>query len=195
MDIFEHLSLIPFLILGMGIVRLLEGMGKIIHIQNHSNKNIKLYWVHGVLVSIVCFSIVLFWWNSFDFNATGRTPKNAWHIVEYTFYLLPCLVLYLLTEISVPRHLHEFEVFDFRDYYYANHREIYLLCTVHALLMTMHSYVFFNHSLGSLPTLLHLSVAAVTLPMVIWGNRWIHGLLVLAYFALSLAAFPTYLTL
>ena len=83
-------------------------------------------------------------------------------------------------------------MFNFRGYYFANHREIYLLCTVHALLLAMHSYVFFNHPLGSGPTLLHLSVAAVTLPMVIWKNKWIHGLLVLVYFGLALFTFPTF---
>ena len=150
MEIFEHLSLIPFLLIAMSIVRLVESIGKIIHHQQEgSNCTITLYWVHGVFLLILFIAQAAFWWNSFDFNATGRIGKQVWHLGEYGLYLIPCVLLYLLAELSFPHIDSRTTEIDLRKHYYSQSREIFLLCTVHALLVGVQNSVFFGIPLAS----------------------------------------------
>ena len=177
MGIFEHLSMIPFLLIAMGIIRILEGMSSIIHRQQKSSDGMSLYWSHGLLTVTVLITMVIFWWNSFNFNQDGVHYKSAWNIFEYALYILPCLILFLLAELLVPNNMDQDDDLCMKTYYFQQHREFYLLTTVYVLRLFVNSHLFFGQQLDSSYSLCLLFIAATTLPMVIWKSPRLHAVL------------------
>lgn len=186
MGIFEHLSMIPFLLIAMGIIRILEGFSSIIHRQQKAHEGIALYWSHGLLTITVLITMVIFWWNSFNFNQDGANYKPAWNIFEYALYILPCLILFVLAELLVPNSIDRDDELCMKTYYFQQHREFYLLTTVYALLLYVNSHLFFGQSLDSPYSLCLLFVAATTLPMVIWKSPRLHSVLNVVFLAATL---------
>ena len=183
--IFEHLSMIPFLLIAMGIIRILEGVGAIIHRQQTSGEDMSLHWSHGVLSVTVLLTMIIFWWNSFNFNQDGLYHKPTWNISEYALYILPCLILFLLADLLVPNNLKQGGKLCLKSYYFRQHREFFLLTTVYALLNYVNSHLFFGQRLDSPYSLCLLSIAAVTLPMVIWKSPRLHAILNVVFLAIT----------
>ncbi len=109
MDAFGYLSVLTSLVIGLGIARLLSGVGGMMQARGH----VRYSWTHGLWIANVFLFALLNWWILF-----------RWRIqVEWTFFLLlfvlatPTLT-YLLTVLLFPGSVGE--DFDFRDHFARN---------------------------------------------------------------------------
>ena len=170
----------------MGIVRILEGVVMIIHRQQNSPETIKLYWPHGLLTLTILMTMIVFWWNAFNLNQTGIYTKEVWAIWEYALYILPCLMLFLIGDLLFPNDLEQSREVCIKDFYFKQHREVFLFITVYGLITFVNANIFFLQPLDATSTLWLLSIVSITLPMAIWKNQYLHCVLNVFFFINSI---------
>jgi hypothetical protein len=57
LSLFEYLAVIVSVIIGLGLTRILEGVGGLLQ----ARAQVQLYWVHLVFTAIVFLGHLLFW--------------------------------------------------------------------------------------------------------------------------------------
>ena len=58
MDLFEYISVLTSIIIGLGMAHLLRGLASLVQ---HPGRN-RVYWVHLVWVGYMFFNMIFFWW-------------------------------------------------------------------------------------------------------------------------------------
>ncbi len=109
MDYFAYVSIVPSIILSLGIAKLLTGFARIL------DRNIRerTYWVHLLWGLNVFLYMVLNWW------VLARWANwTQWNFFLNLFLLLTPTVTFLLSMILYP----DTGVEDYREHFYANHR-------------------------------------------------------------------------
>lgn len=103
MDIFEYVSVLTSIIIGLAITHLLKGVaGLIQHPRREEIDGTHLAWVAYML-----FTVVLWWWWQFGLDA-----RSTWTLGIYLFVTAFALVLYLLCALLFPTSLA-----DYKGYY------------------------------------------------------------------------------
>ncbi len=114
MDYFAYVSIVPSIILSLGIAKILTGLARIL------DKSIRerTYWVHLLWSLNVFLFMVLNWW------ILARWAEwTEWNFFLNLFLLLTPTVTFLLSMILYP----ESEVIDFKEHFYQNHRWFFAL--------------------------------------------------------------------
>lgn len=107
MDAFEYLAALMAVIVGLTIVHVLEGFGRIIS----DPTRYRVYWIHFLWAVWLLFYCVFFWW--FEF---GLSALEVWTFGHFTQVLLYAAILYYIAVVLFPRGAN-FDG-DFRAYYY-----------------------------------------------------------------------------
>src|SRR4051794_15892114 len=117
-DAFNYVAVLVSIIIGLGVTRILTGLGDAIQVANRP----RAYWVHTVWMINILMDSMLFWWVLY-----------RWHTVtEWTFFIFlwvnvgPILV-YLSSAILYPGALHKTGSPTWRDYYYRNRRGFFFV--------------------------------------------------------------------
>lgn len=131
----------------------------------------------------VLLMMIMFWWHSFDLNSGAEHQKVSWSIFEYGIYIMPCLSMYLLSDLLFPENLDQVESASLHEHYLRQHREFFLLCTVNYLFFYAHNSMFYRISGDAAQSLLYLLLCGFTLPMVMWKNLVLHIVLNLSVIA------------
>jgi hypothetical protein len=65
MERFEHLSMVVFLILGIGLVKLMTSLGAVMSrnltARAAGRQLARFYWVHSLLMGMVFTGMIVFW--------------------------------------------------------------------------------------------------------------------------------------
>ena len=106
MEIFEYVSVLTSIIIGLGITHLLKGVAGLIQ---HPGRE-EVYGTHLVWVAYMLFSTVLWWWWQFGLDA-----RPTWTLGIYLFVSAFALVFYLLCALLFPADMDDYE--GFHDYF------------------------------------------------------------------------------
>lgn len=106
MEIFEYVSVLTSIIIGLGITHLLRGIAGLIQ---HPGRE-EIYPTHVAWVTYMLFTTVLWWWWQFGLDA-----RAEWTLGVYLFVSAFALVFYLLCALLFPADLDDFE--GYHDYF------------------------------------------------------------------------------
>lgn len=93
MSIFEFISVLISVIIGLGIVHLLKGIGGMFEQRQQA----RMYWVHLVWVAAVFFYMTSFWWFLYRWSFV-----EEWPMYQFLFVILYALLVYLLAAALFP---------------------------------------------------------------------------------------------
>jgi len=110
-DVFTHVRVLVGVVLGLGITRMLSGVGKFV--QHPGGK--RLFVTHLLWVLIILLSAIHFWW--FELGLSRIQP---WPFELFVFVLVYAFLFYLLTTILIPDEIDEYR--DYEDYFLSRRR-------------------------------------------------------------------------
>jgi hypothetical protein len=93
MDEFSYLSVLISIILGLGITRLITGLGRIIEARRH----VRLYWPVVGWIGLLLIIHVQTWWAMF-----GLRGHRDWTFFAFLVVLAHPILLYLLAALVLP---------------------------------------------------------------------------------------------
>lgn len=165
MDQFEYVMVLVSIIIGLGIARILAGIGGIIDRQSRKDNRLELSLAHASWLGYCFVWLVLFWWWEYRFSIR----VSDWTIGLYFFLISYAVVLFLIQAVLVPRTWDG--VTSLKDYFLERRVWFYSLLLFATILDQFDSYLKggFEYLLDTGPA--NLAFAAVTLPVVIIGIR------------------------
>ena len=119
MDAFSFISIVPSIIVALGLTRLLTGIGKILERREKAH----VYWVHILWSVNVFLYMALNWWIMFRWE-----PTAIWTFPLFMFLMLTPTVSFLLSVILFPDPFDE--VMDFKDHFYQDNRRFFALAAL-----------------------------------------------------------------
>ena len=123
MEIFEYVSVLTSIILGLGITHLLRGLAGLIQ---HPGDG-RVYVPHLVWVGYMLLTAILWWWWEF-----GLSAATTWTLGLYLFVSGFALVIYLLCALLFPPTLGDHD--GYRDYFMSRRRWFFGLLALAYLL-------------------------------------------------------------
>ena len=103
MEIFEYISVLTSIIIGLGIAHLLRGVaGLVQHPGRHQT-----YWIHLVWVAYMFFNMAFWWWWQFNLG-----KLEVWYFPNYLFVLLYAVLLYLACALLFPSDMKDYSGFE-----------------------------------------------------------------------------------
>jgi hypothetical protein len=157
-----HLSVLSGVIIGLAIVRLLQGILWMIQ----DRQRIKVYWVHlwWVVFTIIGGTVHYF---SIGWNPGAVVAGNFWRLPEF---LLAPLLIYLLAGLLFPPSDEEGSV-DLQDFYYENHAWFFGTFAIIYLIPTVQDVATSQIRLTQLPIYLGLLLVGA---LAVTRNKWFH---------------------
>ena len=119
MDAFSYISIVPSIIIALGITRILTGIGKILERRD----KVQNYWVHILWALNLFLYMVLNWWVLFRWE-----PWSSWSFPLLIFLLLTPIVTFLQSVILFPDPFDE--KMDFKKHFYEDHRWFFTLAAL-----------------------------------------------------------------
>ena len=94
-DIWPFIIALIAVLNGLGIVRLLGGVGE--YLKNYSTLNLQHYWVYTLLAIFQLLSHLLLWWSILSIPVDANI-----NFLSYLYLLLGPTLLYLSTILIIP---------------------------------------------------------------------------------------------
>jgi hypothetical protein len=116
---FAYLSILTSIVLGLGVTRVLTGVGRLLQVRHHT----PLYWVHLVWAGNLFLFLVLNWWILFRWHSQAE-----WTFFLFLFVLLSPTIAFLLAVLLFPEPLED--GLNLKHYFYANHRWFFILAAL-----------------------------------------------------------------
>ncbi len=165
MTFYAHLNLLSAVIMGLAVVKLLQGLVWMIH----GRQRIKVYWVHLVwIVNVILLQFTHYWHLG---NLRNNMNGESWR--GFADMLVTPIFAYLVAVLLFPPSGEDRPV-DLRDFYYENHAWIFGAFAGVALVNAGFLGAIVNQPLeletilGRYPPVLLLGALAVT------RNKWYH---------------------
>lgn len=111
MDIFEYVSVLVSIIIGLGMAHLLRGLVRIIQ---HPGRY-TVYWVHLGWVLYLFFTLVFWWWWQFRLDGLEQ-----WTFSTYLFVIFYAFLLFVASALLFPDDMGDYN--GFKDYFYDRRR-------------------------------------------------------------------------
>jgi hypothetical protein len=118
MDPFSYIIVLTSIILGLGVTRIVGGLGYLMQ----TRKRRRPYWVHTVWMLNLLLAMAIVWWVAYRW----RTNEH-WTLLLFIWLLLSPTILYLIASLLFPDQNNDERISDWRTYFYENHRDIFLL--------------------------------------------------------------------
>jgi hypothetical protein len=182
LSLFEYLAVIVSVIIGLGLTRILQGVGGLLE----ARAQVQLYWVHLVFTGIVFLGHLLFWWLFWS-----SREVEAWSFFPFLFLLLQPIILYLLAGLCFPDFSDTGSI-DFREFYYRNHRWFFGLFALLMVLISLRDILFRSVPWISQGNAVKAGVLVIALVGFISSRPWIHAILALLGALAMVAAFFTF---
>ncbi len=193
MDLFEHLSLIPFLLVALGLIKIISVIAHYIEISNKYReseiKPIKLYWVHSLFIFATFIALLLYWWNSYQFNDYREEKNLTWNMGEYFLYMLPGIFLYLSLEIAIPEMKND-DPIDMKEHYYNNSNEMWATVSFVAMTSVLFSLFLYGNPVISRATLSRVALLLLLIPMCFTRKEKVHRIMIVVFVITMLIGVP-----
>ncbi|MEN8376968.1 MAG: hypothetical protein ABFS34_16190 [Gemmatimonadota bacterium] len=174
MTVFEYLSVLLSVVMGLGLTHILVGFSKSVHHRD----TLKVYWVHVAWGVNVIVYIVGIWWGMFWWSGLPE-----WTFVEFLLVFAYTVSLFLLASILYPWDIPP--DFDFEDHFYRNRSWFFGLLTVAWFIDIPETVLKAEGGLRGLPPSYWGFVAVIILSAVIaalTGNRRFHAAFAVFWF-------------
>lgn len=179
--IFMFIVALAAVVNGLGIVRIVGGLGEFI--RRRGSLNITFYWIHSAQVLFQLLVHILLWW-----SFIGLREVNSINFLQYVFLLIGPVLLYLATSLLVPD-LTDDNV-DLRAAYWRSSNSYY------TILMVFWPWVIAIWPVFGYPLAPTWKFAACWMAMMgimrFSSNEKVHGLLVSAVWLLIIAFIAIY---
>jgi hypothetical protein len=150
MDVFSYISIVPSIIIALGITRLLTGVGRILE----QRQQVSTYWVHLLWALNVFLFMILNWWIIFRWQA-----EVEWNFFLFAFLLLTPTISFMLTVILFPDPFHK--NMDFKQNFNEDKRWFFALAAI------LPPLDFLDTALKGVPHLLAQGpIYFVTIPLI-----------------------------
>lgn len=106
MGVFEYVSVLTSIIVGLGIAHLLKGVATIVQHPGRA----RVYWVHLLWVAFMFFQAIFFWWWEFALESLVQ-----WTFQIYLFVLFYAFIIYMLCALLFPQDLEGYSGYE--DYF------------------------------------------------------------------------------
>jgi hypothetical protein len=169
MDPFEYFIVIPAVILGLGISRLLAGFGAALQ---HRGR-VRIYWVHALWVIIIFLLQLQMWWSWWGLRGETFT------FFTYLLRLATPLSLFLLSVIVTPEAdlSAKGERLDLETHFYSARVAFFVTLTIYPLTGVL-SALLMGRSFFSPAIWITLIFALLALTGVFVASRRVHGVIV-----------------
>lgn len=111
MDVFEYVSVLTSIVIGLALAHLLRGVAEIVQQPGRT----AVYWVHLLWVVFMLLMTPLWWWWQFALGSL-----DEWTLQVYFFLLLYAFILYLLCTLLFPSDMEGYT--DYEEYFYSRRR-------------------------------------------------------------------------
>jgi hypothetical protein len=182
LSLFEYLAVIVSVIVGLGLTRILQGVGGLLE----ARARVRLYWVHLVFTGIVFMGHLLFWWLFWS-----SRQAQQWSFFPFLFLLLQPIILYLLAGLCFPEFSGTGRI-DFRAFYYHNHRWFFGLLALLMVLIGLRDVLLRSVPWISQGNAVKAGVLLIALVGAISSRPWIHAILAILGAIAMLASFFTF---
>lgn len=118
MGVFEYVSVLTSIIVGLGIAHLLGGVAGLVQ---HPGRH-KSYWIHLLWVGFMFFQAIFWWWWEFAFESLG-----TWTFQLYLFVIFYAILIYLLCALLFPSDLEGYSGYE--EYFMSRRRWFFGLMT------------------------------------------------------------------
>jgi len=105
-DTFIHIRVLVGVVLGLGLTRMLAGVGRFIQHPGHK----PLYLTHLIWVAVVILSVIHFWWFEMDLGRITPLPFEL-----FVFVLFYAFLFYLMATLLIPDNIDEY--LGYEDYF------------------------------------------------------------------------------
>ena len=119
MDAFSYISIVPSIIIALGITRILTGIGKLLEKRD----KIQTYWVHHLWSLNVFLYMVLNWWLLFRWES-----QVTWSFPLFLFLMITPTITFLLSVVLFREHFSESE--NFEQHFYDDRRWFFALAAL-----------------------------------------------------------------
>ena len=106
MGVFEYVSVLTSIVIGMGIAHLLRGVARVIQHRGRGTSD----WVHLIWVAFMFFQAIFFWWWEFALDSI-----QVWSFGLYLFVVFYAFIIYLMCALLFPSDLEGYE--GYGDYF------------------------------------------------------------------------------
>ena len=174
---YSHLSMIPFVILAMSMVRLMINYSSLLakNYNDNPNDDVIFYWPHTAMSFITFFTIILFWWTSYPLRDLEYFSNEGWNLFTFLLYLSVPFLFFMVTEVIAPQmEEHREKDVNLKEYYYDNHKVILGLAVALQCCLIGNLFVFFQGELFSLKVLGRFIMLAIMTPMIFSNNKRFH---------------------
>lgn len=108
MTIYEHLSVLISIVIGLGLTHLLGNVHELVQ----ARERVRLHWMPITWAALVFVGLVQWWWSSFQFQ-----DHQQWTFFWFLFVLMRPVLSYLSAAFVLPR-VEAGESYDLVEYYY-----------------------------------------------------------------------------
>jgi hypothetical protein len=119
--IFMFIVALAAVVNGLGIVRIIGGLGEFV--RRRESLNVNFYWVHSLLVLFQLLTHVLLWW-----ALIGLREINSINFLQYLYILVGPLLLFLATSLLIPDFTDD--KVDLRAAYWRSYKPYYSILTI-----------------------------------------------------------------
>lgn len=181
MDAFAYLSVLISIILGLGITRLLTGLGHQIEFRGL----VRGYWPALAWAIVLLLLHVQTWWSMF-----GMRAFEQWAFHDFAVVLLQPIVLYLLAVLVLPSPGTAASI-DLKQHYHAQRRWFFGLFATLLIVSLVKDLALMGHLPDPVNLAFHLVFLGLSLAAIAIYRAWFHR----AFAALMLMLFTTYIAL
>jgi len=182
---FEHLSMVVFLVLGLGLVKLMTAFGSVmsgnISAREEGRQPVPFYWVHSLLLTMVFIGMVVFWWNAYPLNNVDFMPDEKWNLFLYLLFLCSPITYFLMSDVLMPKSS-EAAKFGLKKHYYDNCRLLMGLSMLLQLFSLLNLLVFFNDDISSPRCIGRLVLLGLLTPLLFSKNERLHQSIMTIFF-------------
>jgi hypothetical protein len=93
MDPFSYIIVLTSIVLGLGVTRLVGGLGHLMQTRKHK----RTYWVHTLWMINLLLAMTIVWWVAYRWRV-----QEHWTLLLFIWLLLSPTILYLIASLLFP---------------------------------------------------------------------------------------------
>lgn len=173
MSIFEHLLVVPSVIYGLTVTRLLQGVGECVHPRRET----RIDWVHLTFTAYLLLMVVQEWWRSYE-ELTRRYEnlRQAVYFYDYLIVVAVPVLLYLAAAMLIPDETSG-EVLNLQMHYHRVRSWFFGTMILLHFATIFDDVLLFEVSLLSISNGLVVAGAAASAALAVTPRRWVHVVL------------------
>jgi hypothetical protein len=138
-SVFEYISILISIILGLGITQLLSSFSDLLY----DFKRVKFYWPHSIWIFFILFLQIQDWFITYQLK-----DKAIWQLSELMFLLLYPITLFTAAKMLMPTHEKE-ERFDMKSYFMSQAQMIFIILLISIALSILFNVLLLKQSLNA----------------------------------------------